>query len=438
MTSIANVVSHIGQWTSKVTVTPTLITHVNPAEASQLLQVVTSLSLAAATETNLEKLAKLSRTMRGALASLTIISADNYLATATATQDFPQVTSLLVDATINLEALFVSSNSYRTRLDMAPNVIFAAVFGVVLAAQVGLFAWSRSWYFAVCFICGTGLEFVGYICRSLAVGNELERNLFICQIICLTIAPAFIMAGVYFLLAQMVVIVGPRSSVMKPMWFSYIFIGCDVVSILFQAAGGGISSGERANSGKIGSNVALAGIVFQVATMSVFVCLLFDFFYRSFFYFQLSAPRSAKAFFQILFATKTGREYRRELEASYDPQFAVQRSTSPTLFTYLPLAMVFGWLFIFIRCIYRVVELAEGVDGYLYKTEVFVMVLDALMVFITSAIFVIFYPSVIFGLDHGLLAKAIRKGDVNKGLELFTGTTSISLSDGFESEKVVR
>ena len=45
------------------------------------------------------------------------------------------------------------------------------------------------------------------------------------------------MAGVYYLLSQMIIIHGEQYAILKPIMVSIIFIFCDVVSLFVQASG---------------------------------------------------------------------------------------------------------------------------------------------------------------------------------------------------------
>lgn len=56
------------------------------------------------------------------------------------------------------------------------------------------------------------------------------------------------------------------------MYYTWIFISCDILSLILQGAGGGISATSSTDykKQKAGNDVALAGIVFQVATLLVF------------------------------------------------------------------------------------------------------------------------------------------------------------------------
>lgn len=392
-----------GTWSATAT-TKTVITSINTNEVSAIMLAISSVSSVASTETDASKLAYLSVSMRGALASLTVVSGEMYLATATATQNFPEVTDSILQASLNLKNIFDGQNYYKTDLILSANSFFAALFGVVFVAQIALFAWSRSWYYGICFIAATGLEFSGYLIRALsAKGNETNAN-YIIQTVFLHIAPAFLMAGIYFMLAQMMVVTGPKSSIMKPLWFSYIFIGCDFLSIVLQGNGGGVSNSKP----KVGRDMVLAGIIFQLLTMSAFIYFLIDFYLRSFFAFPLSAERKFKSFLHMFFATKNGRGYGKELERSYDPEFAEQRAHSPFLYSKLPLVMFTGVILVYIRCVYRVAELLQGFDGRLHKTETYLLFMDGLLIFITCALFLVWHVAVIFGKKGVMSAKMLR------------------------------
>ena len=59
---------------------------------------------------------------------------------------------------------------------------------------------------------------------------------------------------------------------LKPLHYSYIFITCDVVSLVVQAVGGGMTSiaAQRYENVDSGTYTMIAGIAFQVFSMSVF------------------------------------------------------------------------------------------------------------------------------------------------------------------------
>ena len=79
-------------------------------------------------------------------------------------------------------------------------------------------------------------------------------------------APAFLAAGIYLTLKHIVIQFGSQWSLLKPNWYTYIFIACDILSLVMQSAGGALAAtadpGE--NIGDIGTDIMIAGIIWQV------------------------------------------------------------------------------------------------------------------------------------------------------------------------------
>lgn len=75
----------------------------------------------------------------------------------------------------------------------------------------------------------------------------------------------------------------------------------------------------------------------------------------------------------------------------------------------MPFAMTAAVVVVYIRCVYRVVELAEGYGGYLYSHEPYLMVLDACMIAIAGIIFVPFHPYWVFGKENVVKLATIKK-----------------------------
>ena len=103
-----------------------------------------------------------------------------------------------------------------------------------------------------------------------------------------------------------------------------------------------------------GTHTMVAGIVFQLASITVFVFLAADFVRRTL---RLQ-----------LLQTMTG--------------------------TIVPLlgAMIFSVVCIYIRSIYRTIELSQGWTGYLITHERYFIVLDGVMMVLAVGIFNIFHP----------------------------------------------
>ena len=74
--------------------------------------------------------------------------------------------------------------------------------------------------------------------------------------------------------------ISPRASRFPPVLFYWIFIPCDIISLILQAVGGAMSSTSNGRS-TAGVNIALAGLCFQVATLAMFIVAVVDYMFRA-------------------------------------------------------------------------------------------------------------------------------------------------------------
>ncbi|EGV64641.1 hypothetical protein CANTEDRAFT_120414 [Yamadazyma tenuis ATCC 10573] len=391
---------------------------VDASYTSGLLATLSEAAKSIETATDVGDLVSLSRVIRGAEASLAIISAENAIATATESSVKAAATKAIFASSVDLEGLFWEYSFFDFRLNRAANIIYLTLFGLLWLYYTSMFSVSRYQWFNVSFFCGYTLEFIGFIGRILAFVDATEINYFLLEFfVALTLAPAFIMAGIYFLFAQMVVIHGREYSLLKPLWYSYFFISTDVLSLLVQAGGGASASiaSKRHKNTKPGTDTIICGIVIQTVAMTVFLGFWFEFLNRVFFRHSGDVTvdssfkkKSVKNFFKLLFNVKSTRAYKQDqLDPFYNPRF--QHIRNSKLFGYMPLVITITVVVIYIRCIYRVVELSEGWRGYLITHEVYIMVLDALMVAIAGLVAIPFHPVWTLGRENVVRLATIRK-----------------------------
>lgn len=256
--------------------------------------------------------------------------------------------------------------------------------------------------------------------RTLSSIDLTVRDYFLLQINALTIAPAFIMGGIYYQLAQMIFVYGKQYALFKPMMYSYFFIGCDILSIVLQAIGGALASiADDNQSTWEGTYVMIAGLASQVVSMSIFLSLLIHFLMKIYSnHSQREYTSTASLFCSNLFNTKTARAYRlTKLEPFYNQRFNSLRSRE--LFIYLPLAMLCGTICRYIRCIYRLVELSFGFNGYLITHEIFLFVLDALFIAIALLVFTVFHSYFVFGKDSKVITQEFKEDKYDKNMMNF-------------------
>lgn len=177
----------------------------------------------------------------------------------------------------------VAATTYGYYPSFGGNVFFTVFFGVLGLFQIGLGFYFRTWTFMVALCIGTIMEMAGYIGRVLMSDNPWNQGAFKLQIVCLVLAPTFVAAGVYLTLKHIVLYLGPEHSRLKPRLFTWIFISCDIGSLILQAAGGGVAAAAGNTNQfllKVGDDIIITGIAFQVATMAVCGMLGLDFFIK--------------------------------------------------------------------------------------------------------------------------------------------------------------
>jgi len=166
----------------------------------------------------------------------------------------------------------VEATVYGYRPNLGGNAFLVAVFAICAIAQLALGIRAKLRAFTSVMFIGTGLEALGYGGRIIMNSNPWSSSGFKLQIVALVLAPSFLAAGIYLTLKHLVMFIGPEHSRLKPKLYTWIFIGCDGLSIITQAVGGGVAAAEKPALLDTGNGLIVAGIALQVATM--FVCLL--------------------------------------------------------------------------------------------------------------------------------------------------------------------
>ncbi|QLQ82022.1 hypothetical protein HG537_0G02760 [Torulaspora globosa] len=277
------------------------------------------------------------------------------------------------------------------------NVAMLAIWGVLLGWHT-VMIWYRQYWFSLAFVCAAILEVLGYVGRVWSHFNLFLVDPFLMQLVCLTIAPVFTMGGVYYQLAKMIEIYGHRFSLLpSPMAYSYIFIGFDVVSLVVQAVGGGVAGSEASDGedSSQGDNIFIAGLSLQVASMVIFMMLMGHLYYKVFIQTRLEHSGRTRLSLDLFKIKHT------EIDYLYRQKFSDLRvHPDRWVFHYFPLAMVIAVATVFVRCCYRLAELAAGWEGYLILHENYFIILDALMISIATVALTVFHPGFAFQGRH--------------------------------------
>jgi hypothetical protein len=253
----------------------------------------------------------------------------------------------------------VEASIYSYRPSLPANATLLTLFALSGIIHSGQWAVWRTHSFSAPIIVGCVSEVIGYVGRILSYDNPFGQVGFLTQICCITIAPAFYTAAIYFTIGDIVKQFGVEASRLKPNAYAYIFIPCDIVSLVLQGTGGGMASvaAQTGTDPDPGTNIMVAGLAFQVFSLSVFMIFTGEFAWRA------RRWRSEKR-------EEGGNDGGEDVEATELVPTSKRRLVLFSSFFFL------GTICIFTRCVFRCVELSEGWTGPLIKDEVTYIALE--------------------------------------------------------------
>ncbi|KAI4182605.1 MAG: hypothetical protein L6R41_005878 [Letrouitia leprolyta] len=232
------------------------------------------------------------------------------------------------DANCTLSLCPASLSIYQYQPSLPANVVFLVLFGVAMLIHVLMGLKWRTWFFVI---------------------------------FCITLGPTFYTAGIYITLYKIILYLGPEHARFPPKAYYWIFIPCDILSLVLQSIGGALSSTSSGGS-RSAVNVSITGLSFQVFTLLVFIGLTLEFSFR-------------------------WRKARRTM-ADRKP---VSRSFK--IFVWF---LSLSTLLILIRCIYRIDELSDGYNGPLIHDQGLFIGLEGVMVLIAVYCLMVAHPGPVF------------------------------------------
>ncbi|KAK8007722.1 glutamine synthetase/guanido kinase [Apiospora arundinis] len=245
--------------------------------------------------------------------------------------------------------------TFGYRPHLSAGVAFIVLFFLAMAYHLG-FAMKKKRWPSVILAYGAFVEVLGWAGRTWASQCPYNQHAYLMQIVTLIIAPVFFTAALYVQLGQLIHVLGKQTSRLPARLYAYVFVSCDVLSMLIQIIGatiaGKASSSHKGDSPAAGTNIVLAGVAIQLASTAIFTGLVVDF--------RLRAGRMGV------------------IPRSYRPVFAA---------LYVALACHL------VRGVFRAAGLAEGWTGDLLRHERPFVSLDGFLMLLAVGIFVALDPA---------------------------------------------
>ncbi|KAJ7476724.1 RTA1-like protein [Mycena latifolia] len=248
-------------------------------------------------------------------------------------------------------------------------ILFLTLFGISTLLHAAQAAYFRMWWLlpTAC-LCGIG-ELVGWSGRLWSSFSPRLGDPYMMQITTTIIAPTPLIAVNFILLARIITRLGPCYSRLTPRWYTRIFLTCDIIALVVQGLGGGLAaSSHKPKTMQLGSNIMLGGIVFQFAAICVYTACGVDFLRN----YTAATPVRAQI-------------------------SSMERGALTRRLKLMIAALGFSTLVLFIRSIYRIVELADGWTGRIITTELYFNVLDGGMVVLAIFTMNFAHPGLLLG-----------------------------------------
>ncbi|KAI0057328.1 RTA1-domain-containing protein [Artomyces pyxidatus] len=253
-----------------------------------------------------------------------------------------------------------------------------SLFALSTLIHVGQAIYFRIWWLFPTAVVAGILEVLGWTGRTWSSLNAKPFTPYLMQITTTIIAPTPLVAANFIILGQVITRLGPRYSRLSARWYTILFVSCDIVALVVQAIGGAAASNavnQHKDPGP-GGNIMLGGIVFQLAAIVVYVALALEFLLR----------------------------YTRN-QPIHDRNLVLERRRRTDIrMKLMLLGMCLMTIFIFIRSVYRTIELAGGWTGRIIQTQVLFNVLDGAMICLAMYTLNILHPGLLLqktSLDRG-------------------------------------
>ncbi|KZP33510.1 RTA1-domain-containing protein, partial [Athelia psychrophila] len=235
-------------------------------------------------------------------------------------------------------------------------IIFVTLYSVSSLLHLAqAFRYRMWWLFPTAILAGAA-ETLGWSARLWSSVNFMLDTPFMIQISTTIIAPTPLVAANFIILGRIVRKLGSRYSRLSPKWYTIIFCGFDIVPLVIQALGGGIASGATTQAGtELGARIMLGGIATQMVFITLYVACAAEFLCRFFNDRPVRVCAASRSF--------------------EGPRVVMDRQLKTMIF-----ALSFSTFFLYIRAVYRLIELSDGWNGTVISTQNYFNVFDGTMV----------------------------------------------------------
>ncbi|KAJ5354038.1 hypothetical protein N7541_006602 [Penicillium brevicompactum] len=233
------------------------------------------------------------------------------------------------------------SGIYPYKPSETATIIMAILFGTSAVWHLITMVRKKTWFYTS-LTAGAFMMTTGYIARYLSAKSPLELGPYIIQSLFIILPPSLYAATLYMIYGRVVLFVNaPEASMIRPNRVTKIFVCGDVIAFFLQAGGGGMMA--EPTMANVGQKIMLIG--FGCARL----------------------PKS----------------------------YMIPQHGKYTWSALLKMLLVAAAIVI-LRCVFRVIEFAQGNDGAIPTHEVYMYIFDAAPMFLVQILFHVIHAGDVF------------------------------------------
>ncbi|KIO19699.1 hypothetical protein M407DRAFT_145232 [Tulasnella calospora MUT 4182] len=240
-------------------------------------------------------------------------------------------------------------------------IAYMVLFALTGALHLGQSIRHRVWWLTPTFMLCAVTELIGWGGRYWSSQDYVKLDAFLMQICCTILAPSFLAAGLFFILGVIINRLGPQYATFSPKAFSITFVICDLIALVVQAVGGADASISFKTGGDTekGAKIMVGGIIFQIFAITLYVITAAEFFIR----YHFDKP--------VVRRNQVAEDTEKQPEK-------VSRTPITRNIQFMSFALILSTVLLYIRSIYRTIELLNGWTGPIIHNQPLFNYMDAL------------------------------------------------------------
>ncbi|KZO95042.1 RTA1 like protein [Calocera viscosa TUFC12733] len=296
---------------------------------------------------------------------------------------------------------------------------YVGLFGLASLLHTVLAVRFKLWWIFPTLVAGAVAETIGWAARLWSSMDPDNLNPFIMQMTTTIIAPSFMTAANFLILGIIIGRLGPQYSRLSPKWYSIVFIAADVGALVVQAVGGATAASAVQSvppgDPDTGAHIMLGGIFWQIAAMTIYAVLALEFFVRVRMDWPVRQVAAVEPSHQGGFSLHGSSDVAEAEQAATKLQTAGFGFAQGSKLSLMLVSLGVTTVLIYIRGIYRTIELIGGWSGVIITTEVYFNVFDALPITLALYTLLALHPGyLLYGKD--------RSSSSPSEMELIAGT----------------